>query len=136
MLGQVFKKRFGISPALAAANLVLVAGSFVWYYLAFNVLLTLTGAFENVPSASLIILGVNIGAIAVAAVVGSLIGGTHRRESGPSSMDVWRHFHFSNPSSIRTLNNIRTRDSLYLIWSLFRAGNAGYNGLFCSLNNP
>ena len=82
MLAKVFKKKLGISPLLAAANLVLVASSFAWYYLAFAVLQNLMDILKTTTSETLAVMGINVGAIAVTAVIGSFMGErTQKRES-------------------------------------------------------
>ncbi len=77
----MFNKKLGISPLLATANLVLVVSSFAWYYLAFIVLQNLIDALKTTASETLVVMGVNIGAIAVSAVVGSFVGERTKRES-------------------------------------------------------
>jgi MFS family permease len=69
----MFTKRIGISLTLAARNIALVASSFVWYYLAFDVLQNLTGTVQTTETETLIVFGANVAAIALTAVLGSFI---------------------------------------------------------------
>ncbi len=55
---------------LATANVILVANAFVWYLLAFNGLRTLLSQQNASTSETLLIIGINTGAIAVSALLG------------------------------------------------------------------
>ncbi len=71
MLKRLFSKEIGISPKLAAANIVVVAGAFVWYFIAYNLLngLAQIGLLE--PFEQLAVVGVNTAMIAVFALLGA-----------------------------------------------------------------
>jgi MFS family permease len=72
-VAQVFTKKFGINPLLAVTNIVLVASSFVWYFLAYNVLQNLVEKLQTTPTETLIVVGANVAAIAIMAILGSFI---------------------------------------------------------------
>ena len=57
---------------LATANVILIANAFVWYLLAFNTLKSLLGLEPTTPQ-SLLVFGINTGAIAIAGLIGSLL---------------------------------------------------------------
>ncbi len=67
----------GLSLRVAATNVVLVAGAFIWYFLAYSILeqliATLQTAGQITESETLIVLGVNVTCIAITAIIGSLL---------------------------------------------------------------
>jgi len=75
MLKRVFSKNIGMSPKLAAANIVVVASAFVWYFVAYdflnNLAITMYPATSEFPIEQVEIIGANIAAIAFSAVLGT-----------------------------------------------------------------
>jgi MFS family permease len=77
----LFTKRTGLIPRLTIANVVLVATAFIWYFLAYSILEQLIGALQVTNLERLTVLGVNVTAIAAAAIIGTFFAGKlNRRE--------------------------------------------------------
>lgn len=69
MLQRIFPGKNRESLRLSAANVIMIASAFIWYMIAFS---TLKLAASNL-NASVLVLGVNFGAIAVSGLLGSFI---------------------------------------------------------------
>lgn len=71
----------GLIPKLTITNVVLVANAFIWYFLAYGILKQLIDALHVTDLERLVVLGVNVTAIAAAAIIGSLLADkSNRRE--------------------------------------------------------
>ena len=73
MKHRAFSQLIGIDPRIAATNIVLVAGAFIWYFLAFSILTDLLDLANATSFETLVVQGVNVGAIAITAIIGSLL---------------------------------------------------------------
>jgi hypothetical protein len=76
MFKRIFSKKIGISPKIAAANIVIVASAFVWYFVAYDFLNNLTTTVYppiegEFPIEQVEIIGANIAAIAFSALLGT-----------------------------------------------------------------
>lgn len=75
MFKRIFSKKIGMSPKIAAANIVIVASAFVWYFVAYTFLNNLTTTIYpptgEFPIEQVEIIGANIAAIAFAALLGT-----------------------------------------------------------------
>jgi hypothetical protein len=67
VLEKAFSKVLGTTPGVAAGNIILVANAFLWYFYAFNVLK------QVITTDPLVIWGVNFLAIAISAILGSVL---------------------------------------------------------------
>lgn len=61
----------GLSPSRALTNVVLVATAFIWYYLAYSILKQLIVTLQATDE-TLLVLGINVTCIAIAAIISSL----------------------------------------------------------------
>lgn len=76
MFKRIFSKKIGMSPKNAAANIVIVASAFVWYFVAYAFLNNLTTSIypdspDRFPIEQVEIIGANIAAIVFAALLGT-----------------------------------------------------------------
>ncbi len=75
MFKKIFSKKIGMSPKIAATNIVIVASTFVWYFVAYTFLNNLTTTIypptDEFPIEQVEIIGANIAAIAFAALLGT-----------------------------------------------------------------
>jgi MFS family permease len=65
---------------LATANILLVASAFIWYYIAFFALKTLLSKSAS-PSETLLIFGINTGAIVLSGLIGSFVVDKFKKRS-------------------------------------------------------
>ena len=76
MLNKIFSKKIGMSPKVATANIIIVASAFIWYFVAYDFLNNLTTSVystaDEFPIEQVEIIGANIAAIAVSAILGTL----------------------------------------------------------------
>jgi MFS family permease len=70
---KILAQKIGIDFRIATTNIVLVASAFVWYFLAFNVLQDLLDLSKATDFDTLTVIGVNVGGIAVAAIIGAFL---------------------------------------------------------------
>ena len=63
----------GANRKRVTANIILVANAFVWYLIAFKILRELIVQINSTSSETLLIIGINAGAIAIAGLIGSFI---------------------------------------------------------------
>jgi MFS family permease len=75
MLQRMFAGKNSASFRLSAANVIMVANAFIWYFLAFTALKELLGKLNesSITTNTLMVFGVNLGAIAFSGLLGSFL---------------------------------------------------------------